>query len=203
MWTGLILAGGPNRGMNGSAKGLLRFGGEALIQRQVREMKTVCSEVIVVTQDPQPLLPLLERDVRVITDYYPSNGPLVGMHAGFALASYELIWTVGCDMPFISAKAATVLRENLHEGFQAAVPVIKGGVYPLHAVYKKSCVEHAVNRIERGNASAAAFLSDLCWVDVWDTVFESHGVDMRFVKNINSREEYREALEASDNVKAG
>ena len=52
MLTGAILAGGDNRRMNGEAKALLTFGAEKLIQRQIRQMREICSEMIVVTNHP-------------------------------------------------------------------------------------------------------------------------------------------------------
>jgi molybdenum cofactor guanylyltransferase len=194
MWTGIILAGGPNRRMNGASKALLRFGEETLLQRQVKEMKSVCEEVIVVSNDPKPLLRILDRDVRIITDFYASKGPLVGMHAGFTLASNPHVWAVGCDMPFISARAAEVLREKVTQGCHAAVPMINGGVYPLHAVYNRACVEQVIKLIERGETSASSLLKEVYWGEVTDSAFINRGIDLKFIKNINTSTDYQDLL---------
>lgn len=73
MLTRLILEGGPSRRMNGERKALLPFGGKTIIQCQVKVMRKICSEVIVVTPDPKPLLRLLDTDVRIITDFFPAR----------------------------------------------------------------------------------------------------------------------------------
>ncbi|MCZ8515254.1 molybdenum cofactor guanylyltransferase [Paenibacillus filicis] len=104
--SGVILAGGKNRRMGGSHKALLPFHQEKLVHRQIRRLKQVCTEIILVTNDPKTFLPLVDSDVRIITDYYSGKGPLGGMHAGLSLANHVNVWLIGCDMPFISPQAA-------------------------------------------------------------------------------------------------
>ena len=52
MLTGVILAGGQNKRMDGQNKALLSFSNERLIERQIRIMQESCEEIIVVTNDP-------------------------------------------------------------------------------------------------------------------------------------------------------
>ncbi|MCI3920708.1 molybdenum cofactor guanylyltransferase [Paenibacillus sp. TRM 82003] len=177
--------------MGGVQKSLLRFGGETLIERQVREMKSVCGEIIVVTDEPRPFLPLLDRSVRIITDYYSGKkGPLVGIHAGLMLSTTQHVWVVGCDMPHISAKAASVLRDTLIKGGQAAVPNVGGGLFPLHGVYDRSCAGVAARLVEQGETSASALLRHILWEEVRESSFVDAGVSLRFISNMNTREDY-------------
>lgn len=201
MWSGIILAGGTNRRMDGAPKSLLRFGNETLVERQVREMRTVCSEIIVVTDEPGLYLRVLDRDVRIITDYYRAKGPLVGIHAGLKLSTLDRAWIVGCDMPYIDARASAVLRDALHQGGQAAVPNVNGGLYPLHGLYEKGCAELAGSLIEQGETSASALLRHLDWQEVGESRFTEAGVPLHFVTNINTVEDYeriRAGMEARD-----
>lgn len=59
MLTGAILAGGQSRRMGGRHKGLLPFVNESIVERQIRTMKQLCAEVILVTNDPRSYLPIL------------------------------------------------------------------------------------------------------------------------------------------------
>ncbi|CAH1224990.1 Molybdenum cofactor guanylyltransferase [Paenibacillus plantiphilus] len=194
MLTGLILAGGPQRRMKEACKPLLEFGGECLLQRQVREMRSICSEVIVAAEDPRPLLRIVDRDVRIITDYYPGKGPLGGMHAGLSLARNRAVWVVGCGMPFLSARAALLLLGLQQGRFDAAVPVICGIPSPLHGIYDKDCAEEALALIERGERQMIGLLKELAWVEAYDYMFEGKGIDTLFVQNIRTWEQYQDLL---------
>jgi molybdopterin-guanine dinucleotide biosynthesis protein A len=200
MLSGIILAGGPNRRMGGVSKGLLRFGGETLVELQVREMRRLCEELIVVTDDPMPYLRILDRNVRIITDFYKAKGPLVGMHAGLMLASHPQAWIVGCDMPYVSADAARLQRETLRTGGQAAVPHVNGGLYPLHGLYERSCAQAAAKLIEHGETSATSLLKQVAWKEVKESSFAERELSIRFVANVNAKEDYeriRDEFEAA------
>lgn len=195
MLTGLILAGGPNTRMNGDPKALLPFGGEALIERQIKIMRETCQEVIVVTRDPAPLLRLLNKDVRIITDYFFGKGPLAGMHAGFSLAKHDHIWVVGCEMPFLSIKAAELLLESMEQGYDAALPYVNGSLYPLHAVYDKACAGPIAALLEKEEARLSELLKSLRCRGIPESVFVDRGVNPRFIASIDTCEDYQQALE--------
>lgn len=204
MWSGIILAGGPNRRM-GEPKALLQLGGETMVARQVRVMRSVCNEIIVVTNDPIPYLRVLDRDVRIITDYYKGGrGPLAGMHAGLMLASHPHAWIASCDLPYLNAEAAAVLRGALRAGrVQAAVPNVNGGLYPLHGVYDRTCAAHAARLIEQGETAASALLREVAWTEVRETDFAEKGIPSRFVVTLNDKRDYeavKSEVEHSANV---
>ncbi len=73
---GVILAGGRNRRMGGSPKAILPYRQEKLIHRQIRVLRTICEEVILVTNEPKLYLPIVDRDVRILTDSYTGHGTL-------------------------------------------------------------------------------------------------------------------------------
>ncbi|WP_438449280.1 molybdenum cofactor guanylyltransferase [Gorillibacterium sp. sgz5001074] len=195
MITGAILAGGQNRRMEGKMKALLPFAGELLIERQIAQMKTVCEEIIVVTNQPSLFLPVLDRSIRIITDYFPSKGPLSGMHAALSLARHPDVWIVGCDMPFISAEAAQVLLEQKRSvKCDASVPVIDGRTHPLHGIYSKSCADAISALLLAGEYRVMEMLRMIYWQEAAEALFTERGIDLAFVTNVNNPEEYDMAL---------
>jgi molybdopterin-guanine dinucleotide biosynthesis protein A len=195
MMTGVILAGGHNRTIRGKPKALLPFGTETLVERELRLMRPVCSELIVVTNDPQPFLRLLEPDVRIITDFVPNRGPLAGMHAGLSLARNRDVWIVGGHMPFVSAKAAAMLQKKKQEGHSAALPWVQGGVYPLHGVYDRSCADKTWSLLQDGEPTLARLLKEMSWVGIRDEELKAEAVEPNFVASFNTEELYEQLLQ--------
>ncbi|UUZ85016.1 molybdenum cofactor guanylyltransferase [Paenibacillus sp. P26] len=175
MLTGLILAGGFNRRMDGKSKALLPFGGEPLILRQIGEMRRICKEVIVVVRDPKPPLRVVDQEVRIITDYIPGKGPLSGMHAGFSLSRCPNIWVVGEGMPFLSAQAAELLLEVKSEETDAVLPQLGGKIHLLHGVYDKRCADKAKALLKKGEMPEQALLRKMAWRAVPESLFLERG----------------------------
>ena len=190
MLSGIILAGGPSRRMGGENKSLLRFGNEALIERQVRLMKEVCSEIIVVTNTPKLYLRLVDESVRIITDYIPNKGPLSGMHAGLTLAQNDYAWIVGCDMPFISPVAAALMLQQLDERSDVILPDIQGKIYPLHAIYNRKCVKKIWKLLTNQDIQIESLQRELICQKALDAGFLIAGVNVNFVTDVNTLDEY-------------
>lgn len=195
MLTGVILAGGQNKRMRGIIKGLLPFGEEKIIHRQIKEMERICSEIILVTNEPKHYLPEVGNHIRIITDYYKDNGPLCGMHAALSLTKANYIWVVACDMPFICSNAAKLLLTARQKGDEdAALPVINGVTYPLHAIYRRSCLETIVKSLENKEYRIEHLINKIRWKRVTDEHFEKENINTRFIIDFNTSREYEELL---------
>ncbi|CAI6035696.1 molybdenum cofactor guanylyltransferase [Cohnella sp. JJ-181] len=164
--TGAILAGGPNSLLGGTLKALLPLQEEPLIVRQVREMRKLCKEIIVVTDTPKPFFDVLDGSVRMITDYFPGRGPLGGMHSALRLARNPLVWIVGSDMPFVSAEEARRLMMGFANGVQAVIPIVRDRPVPLHGLYDSRCSEAVAALLTAGGESIEALLGRLHWLGV-------------------------------------
>lgn len=190
MLTGVILAGGKSKRMGGSHKALLPFMGEPLIQRQIRIMRRVCDEIIVVSNDPRPFLSVLEDSVRIITDFYPGKGPLSGMHASFKLATNLYLWVVSCDNPDLSDSAAEVMLTELQRSdHDAVIPFIQGKLLLLHGLYRKHCVNDVESLVLQGS-HVNHLLSHIKWMQVTESEFQNYSVQPEFYSDINTYEEY-------------
>jgi molybdopterin-guanine dinucleotide biosynthesis protein A len=126
----------------GTAKALLPFGEESLLQRVVRLIGPVAGELVVVAAAGQPL-PALPGMVRVVTDQSPGRGPLEGVLAGLSAlgADSGAAYVTSCDVPFLAA-AFVQKMADLAQGYDIAVPRVDGYHHPLAAVYGTSVVPH-------------------------------------------------------------
>ncbi|MFC7441400.1 molybdenum cofactor guanylyltransferase [Laceyella putida] len=188
---GVILAGGQNRRMHGQMKALLPIGEEMIIERQVREMKRICQQVILVTQQPEVFPAWVKREVQVIGDEIAGCGPLSGMDAAFAVAATPYVWVVACDMPYLSAVVAAALKQELERlRKEAAIPRLQGKDHPLHGVYRVDTGERIRELLLRKQYRVKELLQQLSCAYVEERFFAEQDLSTRCVININTREEY-------------
>lgn len=193
--TGVILAGGKKRHSSGLHPALLPFRRERMVNRQFRLMRPICEELILVTDEPKLILPVLDADVRLITDYYANRGPLGGLHAALSLAGHGHVWLAGCDMPFLSPRAALVMLQRKRQYFlDAVVPCIHGKLNPLHGVFGRSLAKLAAKLSMAGRHSILALLDDISCGTMEEKQFHIHGIDMHFMIRTNTAEAYEDAL---------
>ncbi len=192
--TGAILAGGSRGGMTGIDRALLPIAGEKLIERQVKELRKLCAEIIVVTNEPKPLFGVLGGDVRIITDFFPGGGPLGGMHSALRLARHSAVWIVGGDMPFVSAKAAEKLIAAGGGPRDAVIPIVRGKPVPLHGIYDKQCADAAAKLLARGESGWTAYLGEITWQAVPADDFATGETGLNFAYSIGRREEHELAV---------
>jgi len=98
--------------------------------------------------------------VRVVADYDPPCGPLGGMAAGLRAMDSELAIVVACDMPFLDVTLLRWLIDQV-EGYDAVVPKTGAEYEPLHAVYRRTCTNPIVQRLEQGDRRIISFFADV------------------------------------------
>lgn len=195
MLSGVVLAGGENRRMGGIHKALLSIGGEAMIQRQIRTLSAICSEIVVVTNDAERFAPVVGTSVRIVPDVYRGKGPLAGMHAAMTAVRNEYVWVVGCDMPFLCAEAADRMLTRLQYNIlDAVIPRLNDKLHPLHGVYSTSCAKEAANLLEAGTYRVMELFGRIRWEPFFDSEFTALGIDLKFAVNTNTPEEWNEAV---------
>jgi len=196
MLTGIILAGG-NHPHRIEKKNAHTCSDELLIQQHIREMNTLCSEVIVVTNNPRPFLRIVDPTVRIITDFIPDKGPLGGMHAGLTLMQHEAAWVVACDLPSISVKAAAYMkrmREN--RSLDAVIPRTDAGLEMLHGIYSKSVANAVKCQLNTGDQRLEQLLHYVRWAeaDVQPFTELDSGTSILHGLSLNNREEHQKQL---------
>ena len=188
----VVLCGGKSTRM-GTAKALLPFGPETMLQRVVRLLAEVASPIVVVAAVDQRL-PDLPRQVIITRDEQQGRGPLEGLRAGLKAlpTDVEAAYVTGCDVPLL---APAFVREmlDLANGYDIAVMEIDGFPHPLSAIYRRSVLPH-VEHLLAANRLRPVFLFDRVRtrrVRADEIVSDS---ELRTLRNLNTPEDYEQAL---------
>ena len=178
----------------GQDKALRSFLGQPLIQRIVRRLAPLASDLLIVTHQPDAYRFL---GVPLAADLLPDRGPLGGLYTALQLAARPYVAMVGCDMPFVQAgllaHALAVLRE---ENADIVAPLSAHGLEPLHAVYRRdTCRPAAYAALLAGQLRLTGWL-ETCNLRVRtltpDEVKPFDPAERAFC-NVNTPEEFAEA----------
>ena len=181
---GIILCGGLSRRM-GRPKALLPWRGRTLIEHVVGILRQVVDEVVVVAS-AELSLPSLEA--RVVRDREPRLGPLGGIREGLEAMRGDLAYVTSTDAPFLTP---LFVRTLLSFG-TAAAPEVDGFVQSLSAVYPKSLAPRAHELIAAGRMRPLFLLE----AGNYRKVLPRELPDLDSLKNLNTPEDYLEALRA-------
>ena len=187
----LLLAGGAGTRLEGRDKALIVYDQRTFIERTLDILDEVSEEVIVSLRDEEQLKKYGRYiDKRgVVIDTIKNYGPLAGMLAGFKKACGEYVFTVACDMPFLSSGLIDMMFEMTGE-HDALIPVSGGCVKePLHAVYSRKkmleAIELSLDLGHRSILAAVSYLDDVLYMDVDMIKTKEH--DLRSFININAQ----------------
>ena len=153
----IILVGGKSLRL-GRSKAEEVFDGKSLIERVMERLRPLTSQFLIVTSREQSELSFTD-EAEILTDLYPSKGPLVGIYTGLLASRSAHSIVVACDMPFLNIE---LLRHmiKLTGDFDAVVPRIgEKMIEPLHAIYSKSCLDKIKTRLEHNRLGVNSFLS--------------------------------------------
>lgn len=192
---GIILSGGKSSRM-GTNKSLLKINQKPNIERIKEELEKLVSEIILVSNDPDTYQFL---QVKTVSDVYPGQGPLAGIHAGLLASPYDVNLVVACDMPFISTELGSILL-RASENYDAVLPVIFGKHQPLFAVYRKDICAKIETCIHEQELTVRGLLNQLNVRYITESDLPEHiqhQLDKYFF-NMNRPEEYEVAKTMAD-----
>jgi molybdopterin-guanine dinucleotide biosynthesis protein A len=189
---GIVLCGGKSTRM-GTAKALLPFGSETMLQRVVRVLSEVVAPIVVVAAVDQEL-PELPRDVILTRDENEGRGPLEGLRAGLKAlpVDIETAYATSCDVPLLVPGFVSQMLD-LSSGFDIAVMEIDGFTHPLSAIYRRStlaCVEDLL----ANDRLRPAFLFDAVKTRRVRPEEMTADPELWTLRNLNTREDYELAL---------
>jgi len=185
----IILAGGSSTRM-GRDKALLALGESTLIQSLVTRFVEQIGPVIVVLR---PGRELSTQQASTVYDIYQGAGPLAGLHAGLMASPDDENLLLACDMPLADPELARYMLTRLSD-HDAVVPMLARGPEPLFAVYRKSCLPAVESSIAAGRLRMRDPLDRLDVLYIPEDEIRERDPDLRSFFNINTPEDYREAL---------
>lgn len=171
--------------MGGREKAFLTLDGESFIQRKIRLLKPLFSELLVVVNNPA----LYEKtDAVILRDEIPGSGPLMGMYTGLKRSSSEKNFITSVDSPYVNTG---LVRHLLNEpgNWDAHVPVWRGYREPLYAVYRTTCIPHIEKVLDRKKIILFYDSIRIQYTD--EEVCRSFDPEGRCFLNINSLDDYR------------
>lgn len=184
-----ILAGGRSERM-GRDKALMDAGGQPMLKRQLGILAPIAAELLVASGAARRYEDL---GARVVTDTLLPACALAGVHALLAAARLDIVFVCACDQPYINPSLVLHLVRNLGD-HDAVVPIVRGALEPLHAVYTRGCVGPIEEAFRAGELSAAR-LPDRCRavrLDIREEEWLVLGASP--FTNINGPNEHREFL---------
>jgi molybdopterin-guanine dinucleotide biosynthesis protein A len=155
--TGVIQAGGRSTRMGGKPKALLEIGGRRIVERVADVLGQVTDDLLIVTNTPE----LFEwMGLSMVPDAFPDGGSLGGIYSGLKAASGEAIFTVACDMPFLSAAVARLVtsRAGLAD---VVAPRVGPHFETLHACYGRACLGPMERKLVAGELKITGFWDEV------------------------------------------
>lgn len=193
---GIVLCGGKSTRM-GVPKATLPFGTETMLQRVVRLLATVVSPIVVVGAREQSL-PDLPEGVTVTRDEREQRGPLEGLHAGLKALpnSAGIAYVTSCDVPLLVPGFVARMVELLGD-HDIAVMEIDGFPHPLSAVYRRDTLPHIESLLAEDRLRPVFLFDAVRTRRVRPEEMASVDRELRTLRNLNTRQDYLEALSAA------
>jgi molybdopterin-guanine dinucleotide biosynthesis protein A len=204
--SGIVLAGGASRRM-GRDKAWVELDGKPLIERVIERLGQVCDEIVLVTNDREKFERLEQR---TIADEFPGMGSLGGLYSGLRAIENELGIAVACDMPFLNPALLRFLI-SLSSDWDIVIPSVENenkpkkegtretakrqNLHPLHAVYRKTCLEPMREAIERSDLRMISFHAAVRVNVVPQAEVERFDLQHLSFRNVNTPEELERATE--------
>jgi len=185
--SGFVLAGGASRRM-GTDKASLAFGGERLVDRQVRLLRAVCRSVAIIG----PPARFVRAGTPVYEDEISGKGPLGGIHAGLRRARTEFSLFLSCDMPLMETRFLRYLSAQAMAtpALATVPPAWTGARYPLCIVLRGEALARVASCLKFGQNQVGRFLSRTPRRAITKAEFERAGFSTRIFCNLNTPEEY-------------
>lgn len=149
----------------GSDKGLKELGGEPLVKHVIRNVSSSVEEVLVVLSSERQrkkYRDVLGEEDQLLVDFSEVGSPLVGALTGFRSCHGLYALVLGCDAPFISLEAVSMLFDEADGNDGATFQWPNGWVESLLAVYRvEPAMEMAEKLFQKGELRLRRVLTGL------------------------------------------
>jgi molybdopterin-guanine dinucleotide biosynthesis protein A len=177
----------------GRDKALLAWGATTLLDHALDRLRPICADVGILSGAERRYE---DRKVPVHPDVRTDAGALGGVYTGLLALERPYGLFLAVDLPLVPAALLRHLLA-LAPGHDAVVPVSPAGPEPLCAVYAKACRRPVERRLESGELKMTSFWPDVRVREVGPEELAEFGEPGQLFFNINSPEDYQQALEKS------
>jgi len=164
--SGIILAGGLARRMNGVDKGLVELSGKPMVAHVLARLQPQVDEILINAN--RELEQYASFGHAVIPDEIAGfAGPLAGLHRGMTAASEPFVMTVPCDSPYLPTDLAARLMQALNAE-KADLAVAKTGhqTHPVFCLCRRELAPHLAEFLRGGGRKIDAWYATLKVVEV-------------------------------------
>jgi molybdopterin-guanine dinucleotide biosynthesis protein A len=193
-----ILCGGASSRMCRD-KGLLEIGGQPLISRIARLVRSLVPSVTVIgppqRYDALGLRVIADRNFESAAEASTMHGPLAGIAT--ALAATDTAWNliVACDLPYLTGEWVDwLLARATNSQQQIVMPRTERGPEPLAAVYHRECAEPMAELLGRGIRKALDAIGQFRVEFVFERDWRQIDPGGRVLRNMNTPADYDEAV---------
>ncbi|MEA1964645.1 MAG: molybdenum cofactor guanylyltransferase [Candidatus Aerophobetes bacterium] len=154
--TGIILGGGKSRRMK-KEKALLEIGKKQAIELIIEKLKVVFDDVLIIGSSS---FNYRFSGVRAREDMVSEKGPLGGIYTGLLISESKYNFICACDMPFLNVNLLRFIISEVDDT-DIVIPVVKGFVEPLHAIYSKRCLPAIKSHLEAKDLKVKNFFPEV------------------------------------------
>lgn len=175
----------------GTEKGLVSICSKPMAMSVFDAVSRIAEEVFVAVGcgRAQMYSGLFGNKARILEDSAPGRGPLEGLTNAFNLAKGEYVVVAPCDTPFLKSEVLEALRSRAI-GSDGAVPVVRGYLEPLVAVYRRETALRAFQtEMAEGRRKVGDALSYMTLNHVEERELRMLDGDLLSFWNINSPED--------------
>ena len=159
--TGLILAGGRARRMDGVDKGLIIFNGKCMIEHCIERLRPQVDQVVISAN--RNIEQYSNYGLTVLEDNFGDfEGPLAGLLRALETSKNNPVLVVPCDAPLLPSDLANRLLESYVEGRTTAVIPHDGTrLQTLFGLYSRDAISPLTEYLASGQRKVENWISTL------------------------------------------
>lgn len=188
---GIILAGGKSIRL-GEDKAFVRLNSITLLEAVLATVQKVVKETILVVNNPEKFAHLLSKQMKIVKDKIPYQGPLGGILSGLEASAdlYNLV--VPCDTPFLEKGLLKHLLSQSND-YDVVVPKRDEKLEPLLAVYSKKCIEPIKKSLDNKDLRIVSFFGQVNIRCIKTDIISKYDPEELSFFNINTKEDLDKA----------
>jgi len=184
----IILAGGKSSRI-GTDKALLKFQGKTFIQTIYDNLKELCSEVIISSNNPKVKI----SGAKIVTDKIENIGPAGGIFSALSASQTEKNMIVSVDTPFIPTALFEFLIKHNTDDTDVLIISEETKQHPLIGMYSKKFSQILSEEIKKENYKIRDIIKKTHYRII--DISEEHFYRKNILQNINTEDDYNSAIE--------